>query len=88
MPKKPTYAPVTNKTKRCPKCLTSWQGTKIPDDVKHHYGNHTHFSKLIGIELPSVYDGIHHWKCPKCGEEFPRWMEDGKGNATKRMFPD
>jgi len=82
-----TFAPVLHGTMRCPRCLSSWDGGPIPEAIREHYSPPYRWSKCIGIELPGVYDGIHHWKCPACDTEFPRWMEkDGK--PLKRMFPD
>jgi len=36
-----------------------------------HYGNSTHYSRLMGIEIPGVYDGVLIWNCPDCGLCWP-----------------
>ena len=84
-----TYPPVVDGTKFCPCCRASWEGPAIPEANRPlFYGNHTHFSLLVGIEIRGRYDGIHHWMCPSCKTTFPRWLEDAKGNPTFRMFND
>jgi len=57
----------------CPKCNASWIGGKIPDDIAHHYDG-THWRREIGIDggYMGIYDGIVAYRCPDCGEEFPR----------------
>lgn len=32
-----------------------------------------HYSRLIGIEVPSKYDGVSYWRCPDCGATWDRW---------------
>lgn len=83
-----TYAPVTNSTLRCPRCLTSWDGGPIPEAVRQHYSPPYRWSKLVGVEIPGVYDGVHHWKCFSCQTTFPRWIEDAEGKPVHRMFRD
>lgn len=38
----------------------------------------THFSRLLGIEIPGVYDGILMWQCPDCGTSWPRFDPPGR----------
>ena len=83
-----TFAPVVDATERCPRCLSNWVGDPIPEQNRHLYGKHTHFSKLIGVEIPGRYDGVHHWMCPQCRTTFPRWYESYDGKPTRRMFED
>ena len=86
--KTPTFAPVLKDTERCPACLMSWRGNPIPEESRHLYSEgKAHFSKLIGVELPNVFDGVHHWQCPYCNTTFPRWHEKN-GQPTRRMFSD
>lgn len=56
----------------CPKCNASWIGSKIPDDIAHHYYG-THWKREIGIDgkFLGIYDGLVALRCPDCGEEFP-----------------
>lgn len=58
---------------RCPRCLSSWDGGPIPENIREHYSEPYRWSKLIGVEVPGVYDGTLLWKCPTCRTEFPRW---------------
>ena len=30
-------------------------------------------SKLMGIEVPGVYDGVLYWRCLACGQQWNRW---------------
>lgn len=57
----------------CPACGASWKGDPIPEDSRQHYGNATHWSRGIGIELRNVYDGVVVWKCPDCKSLFHRF---------------
>ena len=88
MPDAPTeFPPVLHHTMRCPKCLSSWDGGSIPEKSWSLYSPPYRWSKLIGVEVLGKYDGVHHWECPCCRQEFPRWIEkDGK--AIRPMFKD
>ena len=57
----------------CPACGASWQGEPIPEDWRQYCGGKTHYSRLIGIEIPEKYDGVWLWRCPDCAAEFPRF---------------
>ncbi len=35
------------------------------------------YSRLIGVEIPGVYDGVLYWLCPDCNGTFHRWDDDG-----------
>ena len=59
--------------KFCPGCGVSWQGNPIPEASQEAFGGHTHFSRLIGIEVQGSYDGVSYWKCPDCATVFDRW---------------
>lgn len=68
---------VNDSTRYCPECKADWQGTPIPEKSRTFYGNHTHFSRLIGIELPydhpKRYDGVSYWQCPDCKVTWNRF---------------
>lgn len=83
-----TLPPVTSRTLRCPRCLSSWDGGPIPEKYHEHYSPPYRWSKLIGIEIQGLYDGIHHWQCPCCNTTFPRYHESADGVALTRMFHD
>lgn len=59
----------------CPACGASMQAEPIPEEHRHHYGDKTHYSRVIGVEVPGVYDGILYWLCPDCGHKWHRWPE-------------
>lgn len=73
---------LTGDEDRCPSCEESWIGDPIPTNILHHYNSaesmaegkprNTHWRKVIGVEVFGVYDGIHHWMCPKCKTQFAR----------------
>jgi len=35
----------------------------------------THYSRLLGIEISGVYDGVLIWNCPDCGLYWPAVSE-------------
>ena len=41
------------------------QGELIPEKDRHHFGDATHFSRTICVELP-FYDGGAYYTCPDC----------------------
>ncbi|MEK3977893.1 hypothetical protein MKY37_02245 [Psychrobacillus sp. FSL K6-2836] len=55
----------------CPYCGADLQGDPIPLEMKHHYGNATHFSRKIGISSMEK-DRVIRWQCPDCGKEWER----------------
>lgn len=61
----------------CPYCKANLQGEPIPQEYidAGMYGDKTHYSRMIGIENPRIYDGILYWKCPDCGGTWHRWPE-------------
>ena len=32
-----------------------------------------YYSRIVGIEVRSVYDGVLYWKCPTCGAAWQRF---------------
>ena len=76
MPKKqktPVCDKVAGDSRYCPECKADWQGDPIPENIRQHYGETTHWSRLIGIEDPLIYDGISWWQCPDCEARWDRW---------------
>ena len=59
----------------CPSCNADFTGEPIPVESQEAYGYKTHFSRLIGIEIPGKYDGVSIWKCPDCGCEWERFKK-------------
>ncbi len=60
-------------SKSCPICGESFVGKEIPKEYLHYYGNKTHYSKIIGIEIPHLYDCCIMWKCGDCETYFRRF---------------
>lgn len=71
----------------CPECHVDLRGESIPEKyIKAGYYQlgETHFSRLIGIEDPMIYDGICCWMCPDCGYV---WLRDGlERKVSKEML--
>ena len=46
----------------------------------------THFSRIIGVEIRGVYDGVLFWACPECGGTWHRWdLPDMRQRAAPYM---
>lgn len=69
MPKPEEFDNITH----CPQCKEDLRAEPIPKRLREHYGSHTHYSKLIGIEFPELYDGVSFWQCPFCKTVWDRW---------------
>ena len=51
-------------------------GPAIPQEyIDKGYYSGTHYSRMIGVEVPWVYDGVLYWKCPDCDIAWPRFPE-------------
>lgn len=60
--------------KSCPKCNADFRGKEIPMEHRSFYPDGlTHYSRIIGVEYPEIYDGIIAWRCPDCRSMFPRF---------------
>jgi hypothetical protein len=47
---------------------------ELRDYVREHYGEESaRFSRLIGIEVRGVYDGVLLWECPDCQKRWRRF---------------
>lgn len=63
------------------------QGVEIPREYleKGYYGSWEpedgprHYSRMIGVEIPGVYDGVLYWACPDCGARWHRFKDEGWG---------
>lgn len=61
----------------CPHCGADLRGSPIPQEYREKgwYGTETHYSRLIGVEVQGIYDGILYWQCPDCGGRWHRFPE-------------
>jgi hypothetical protein len=61
----------------CPHCNADLQGKPIPQEYidEGFYGDLTHYSRRIGVEIRGVYDGMLFWQCPDCGGRWHRWTD-------------
>jgi hypothetical protein len=49
------------------------RGAPIPEESQHLWGGERFYSRLIGIEVRGVFDGILYWECPDCHAKWPRF---------------
>jgi len=56
---------------KCPACNANLQGEPIPEKSREHFGNATHFSRVIGI-YDTRRDRTTDWQCPDCGHRWAR----------------
>lgn len=70
----------------CPKCGSDLRGTPIPVRSRHLFGEKTHFSRTIGVEMPGVYDGALFWVCPDCDRAFQRWTDGLMAKKAQRYI--
>lgn len=56
----------------CVKCKASLLGGEIPEDIREHYSPPYHWSRVIGIEVRGLYDGVLYYKCPDCQHIWKR----------------
>lgn len=52
-----------DKLDKCPTC-----GEKLKYKVKGK-----EYSRIIGIEIRELYDGVSQWQCPFCKTRWDRW---------------
>jgi DNA-directed RNA polymerase subunit RPC12/RpoP len=58
----------------CPHCKADLRGEPIPEELRRMYApGSTHYSRLIGIEIPELYDGVSYYECPECHVRWDRW---------------
>lgn len=70
----------------CPICTCSWFAGDIPEESREHYSPPYKFSRLIGVEVRGVYDGMLIHQCPDCSSMWSRFshklLRIGEGNGT------
>ena len=47
--------------------------------VKTSYSLPYKFSRLIGVEIRGLYDGVSKWRCPDCSAEWDRFSKIQQG---------
>lgn len=59
----------------CPLCNADLRGDPIPQEYidKGYYGKSRWYSRMIGVEIRGVYDGVLYYACPDCGGAWQRW---------------
>ena len=56
---------------KCVECGYSFKGEKIPKGSQEFYGNHTHFSKMVGVYDIDL-DRTVYFQCPECNAHYDR----------------
>ena len=73
----------------CPGCGVDLRGEPIPAESRHYYADDaTHFLRMIGHEIPSVYDGVLYWSCPDCLHRWHRWPEGTRMHTAAAPWVD
>ena len=67
----------------CPHCNSDLRGEPIPEKDREFFGDKTHFSRKIGIEIMGGYDGVQYWKCPDCKVEWDRFTGKVQENSDE-----
>lgn len=65
----------------CPNCKVSLIGKPIPENIRHYYGDSTHWRRDIAIEYPEKYDGVWEYMCPDCKHTWPSEVAKLKASA-------
>lgn len=62
----------------CPKCGANLRGAPIPTEHTEQFGGEAFYSRMIGVEVQGVYDGVLYWMCPDCRGTWHRWPRDSR----------
>jgi predicted RNA-binding Zn-ribbon protein involved in translation (DUF1610 family) len=57
-------------------------------EVQGSYSPPYRFSRVIGVEIQGMYDGVSYWKCPDCGKTWNRWTGKEEEIASIPTHPD
>jgi uncharacterized C2H2 Zn-finger protein len=63
---------------KCPKCHSNFRQEWNDSDGSAVVG-----SRVIGVEIRGLYDGVAYWECPDCRVVWHRWA-DSPGNRDLR----
>jgi uncharacterized C2H2 Zn-finger protein len=55
----------------CPRCAADLREEWVSGDGTRHEG-----SRVIGVKIRGVYDGVLFYLCPACDDTWNRWSED------------
>jgi hypothetical protein len=69
----------------CPHCGVSLQGDAIPEDVRHYYGQSTHWRRDLAVHVQGVYDGALY-QCPDCDGRWHRWPKGTRQHGLAVPF--
>jgi len=74
----------------CPLCGADLKGAPIPQEYidKGYYGEKTHYSRSIMVEIRGVYDGGLYFVCPDCGGKYHRWPEGDWRHDKAKEYVD
>lgn len=61
-------------------CTCLPYGDKAPED--------RFYSRLIGMEVRGVYDGVLIWYCPDCGHKWPRFADGKRHDAAVKIIAE
>lgn len=80
---------VDDESTLCSHCGANLQGNPIPQkylDEGYYAEGSTHYSRVIGVEIQGIYDGVLFWACPDCGKTWHRWkLEEMRVKAEPYM---
>jgi len=58
----------------CPVNGCDLRGDPIDPEYADYYAEGArYYSKMIGVEVQGVYDGVLYWTCSTCGVSWPRF---------------
>lgn len=52
---------------------------------KESYSEPYRFSKLLGVEIRGLYDGVSFWQCPFCNTTWDRWTLEIVDNLKEEI---
>lgn len=67
----------------CPYCFIDLRGSQLPGTDPPQY-----YSKLMGIEVPGLYDGILYYECPSCQGKMHRFRKGTRERKLAEVYVD
>lgn len=72
----------------CPENGCDLRASEIPAEslAKGYYGpwdgvEKRYYSRVVGVEIRGLYDGVCYWYCPECGAKWHRFEEGDSRHA-------